>query len=244
MGQSLAEICKSVMLKNNVHVELSTNKRSGTLTLIVTGDLEHVQRSKRDLLSQLTVPVIPHAPHYFQVTETLAIPASCRPFLIGKGGSHLKSLTARTFTKINVPRQEQGSQEEGSKEEEQLVTIVGDAAGVAQAKQEILDLVIAKVRISNSLKKTQQTSTLHLKMSIDRTFHPFILPHAQAIESETTGVRIHIPPTYSEQQAGASEKTRDLNEIAIHGDRVLVQETETKLAALYQDLVRLYCAHI
>lgn len=45
------------MTKNSVSIELSTNKRTGTLTLIVTGDKEKVQWSRRDLLSQLSVPV-------------------------------------------------------------------------------------------------------------------------------------------------------------------------------------------
>ncbi len=85
------------------------------------------------------------------------IPSSCRPHLIGKGGSNLKALTQKTLTKINVPRSDANKETEDGDEhpptspsstENQPVTITGDPSGVAFAKKEILDLVAAKASLS------------------------------------------------------------------------------------------------
>lgn len=80
------------------------------------------------------------------------IPSSCRPHLIGKGGSNLKALTLKTCTKINVPRSDankESAEDDGAVTElsadEQPVTITGDPTGVSLAKKEILDLVAEKV---------------------------------------------------------------------------------------------------
>ena len=63
-----------------------------------------------------------------------------RPFIIGKGGANLKSLTSRTLTKIHIPRQQTDEESES-----QTISITGDAQGVSLAKSEILELVTQKV---------------------------------------------------------------------------------------------------
>ena len=54
---ALSDICKGVMTRQKVSVEVSPNKTTGMLTLIIHGPPENVKLSKRELLSLLTVPV-------------------------------------------------------------------------------------------------------------------------------------------------------------------------------------------
>jgi hypothetical protein len=73
--------------------------------------------------------------------------------LIGKGGSHLKALTAKTLTKIHVPSLNASPLEETNNTNSEdavdgdmmTVSISGDILGVREAKQVIQDLVKEKV---------------------------------------------------------------------------------------------------
>jgi hypothetical protein len=57
LGPSIADICKSLMARRKVSVELSSNKKTGMVTLIVHGSPSDVLTAKKELISQLTIPV-------------------------------------------------------------------------------------------------------------------------------------------------------------------------------------------
>jgi hypothetical protein len=57
LGPSIADICKAFMARRKVSVELSSNKKTGMVTLIVHGSPSDVLITKKELLSQLTIPV-------------------------------------------------------------------------------------------------------------------------------------------------------------------------------------------
>jgi rRNA processing protein Krr1/Pno1 len=79
------------------------------------------------------------------VTDTVLVPISVRPHLLGAGGKNLKALTVKTGTKINVPRQSEESSASDDIDESQPVTITGDFEGVKMAKSEIESIVTQRV---------------------------------------------------------------------------------------------------
>lgn len=76
-----------------------------------------------------------------QITLNITIPVSVRPVIVGSGGKNLKSLTARTMTKISIPKKD----EKEDDDEDQIVTITGDYEGVETARKEIEAIVAEKV---------------------------------------------------------------------------------------------------
>ena len=57
LGPSISDICKSLMARRKVSVELSTNRRTGMVTFIIHGSSGDVLAAKRELLSKLTINV-------------------------------------------------------------------------------------------------------------------------------------------------------------------------------------------
>jgi rRNA processing protein Krr1/Pno1 len=75
------------------------------------------------------------------------VPASTRRFIIGAKGANLKQIEAISNTRVNFPRKEdeEFSYNDENSEEVVIVTIMGDAAGIRIAKEEIEKIVGEKV---------------------------------------------------------------------------------------------------
>ncbi|KAI8825218.1 uncharacterized protein EV422DRAFT_250904 [Fimicolochytrium jonesii] len=216
---SAAYVCKQITSRHGTSVDLSTNSKTGTLTIIISGKPEAVKQTKREIINSLTL----------QVKETVMIPISVRRHLVGKAGANIKSLMARTMTKIDMPRT---SEEEPAAadtddlledEPEQEVIIIGDYEGVEEAKKAVDELV------------AQRTSKRTLRMNVERSYYPFIAgpngSQVQLLELETN-TRIHIPPTVS--NAGESTSA----DIKIIGERSAVLAAEERLKAIYEQVKR------
>ncbi|KAJ3014994.1 hypothetical protein HKX48_004838 [Thoreauomyces humboldtii] len=214
-----AYVCRQIMTRLGTSVELSTNGRTGSLTVIVTGKSEAVKQTKREIISALTL----------QVSETITIPQSVRPHLVGKAGANIKALMARTLTKIDMPRQTEEEQQQSSVPEDLLedepqqdVVIIGDYEGVAEAKAAIEEIV------------AQRTSKRTLKISIERSYFPFISgpngSQVKLLELETE-TRIHVPPVLASAE-GAS------GDILIVGERSAVLVAEERLKEIYEEIKR------
>jgi rRNA processing protein Krr1/Pno1 len=150
---------------------------------------------------------------------------------LGAGGKNLKNITAKTNTRIDIPR---SANQEGTsdtvEDDDQPVTIVGDFEGVKQAKEEIEAIV------------AQRTSKLTVRLNIERSYHPFIAgPNStgvQLIELET-GVRVHIPPvSVPKEGSNTTPSEKNVNEILIVGDREGVRVAEERVKQLYESLQR------
>ncbi|KAJ3162355.1 hypothetical protein HDU86_004835 [Geranomyces michiganensis] len=219
-GKSItaAYVCKQIMTRLGTSVELSTNSRTRSLTVIISGKAEAVKQTKREIISALTL----------QLKETVSIPISVRPHLVGKAGANIKALMARTLTKIDIARPTEGEQaapavnEFMDEEPETEVVIIGDYEGVDEAKKAIDQLV------------AQRTSKRTLRMSIERSYFPFILgpngSQVQLLQLET-GTRIHVPPVVSSGEGKDSD-------ILIVGERSAVLLAEEKLKAIYEEIKR------
>jgi hypothetical protein len=65
----LSQVCKSIMDTLQVQMDLSTSKRTGTLSVLLTGPKDKVPLAKRQLLSQVTV----HVSLLFEPSETCVL---------------------------------------------------------------------------------------------------------------------------------------------------------------------------
>jgi len=70
--------------------------------------------------------------HEGYIKKELSFPKDKLHLLIGKAGQTIKSIQGNTKTKINIPERSSGSD---------LISIIGNEAGVQQAEKEILRLL-------------------------------------------------------------------------------------------------------
>ncbi|KAJ3219938.1 hypothetical protein HDU67_008467 [Dinochytrium kinnereticum] len=214
---SVWDIVKIISLKTQTTIDFSVHRTTNMLTFLIGGKPEAVKQARRDVVAAAGA----------QITETIHVPASVRPHILGAGGKNLKALTAETSTRINIPRPlNQDTQKEPSgdpfdDDDNQVVTIIGDFEGVK----------IAKERIEAEV--ARRTSKLNLRVAIDRSFHPFIAgpnnTNVQRLEGEM-GVKIHIPPP------GPISAEKAANEIIVIGDREGVKKAEEELKKLHESL--------
>ncbi|KAJ3188442.1 hypothetical protein HDU85_005593 [Gaertneriomyces sp. JEL0708] len=212
-----AAVCKDIQGRFGTSIDISTNSKTGVMTVLINGKPSAVKQTKREVVNALTIPV----------KESVYIPVSVRPHLVGKGGSNIRALAARTMTKIDIPRsQDEPSSapvdEHDDDDMEQEVIIIGDYEGVTEAKREIESLVATR------------TSKRTVKLTVERSYLPFIAgpngSQVQLLQLET-GTRIHIPPF-------VATTDRPQNEILIVGERAGVLEAEARIKAIYDEVKR------
>ena len=198
---------------------MSTSKKSGTVTVILSGAPSSVRKAKREVQIALCA----------RVTVSLSVPANLRSHILGAGGRNLKALIAKTMTKIHIPKQEETEEAVELTDEEtiQPITITGDIEGVEMARKEIEELV------------AQRTSRSTVRLEIDQSFHPFIAgpnnERVNAIQAET-GARIHLPPMLHTMKEDKREG-KNFNEIVITGEKEDVAVAEQKISQIYDELV-------
>ncbi|KAJ3131666.1 hypothetical protein HK100_006108 [Physocladia obscura] len=215
---SIADHAKAIGLRNSCTIELLPNRT----TFVLSGKPENIKTARREFVTAVGV----------YLTETINVPSSVRPHILGAGGKNLKDLIARTGTQINVPKAAKPNDDSEpvvDLDDEQPITIKGNFEGVVEAKKEIEDIV--KKRAQN----------LSARLTIERSYHPFIAgSNNSTVESieEKTGTRIHIPPLVpsTEKKEGVPEK--NVNEIVIVGSREGVKAAEEEIRALYETLRR------
>ena len=202
------------MTRRKVSVELSSNKRTGMVTLILHGSANNVLESKRELLSLLTVPVS-FLYLILKKTVTFKIPNAAKAFVIGKGGTMLKKIIEHSMTKIAIQKNDQNDATEVQ------VDITGDEQGVAIAQNEIMEIV------------KKQTSNYRGKTSVDKFLHHFIGPKISELEKEYN-VKIHVPPLYDQSEKVVNE------EIVIIGEMENVFGAIEKLKGIVKDMVNFH----
>ncbi|KAJ3387886.1 hypothetical protein HDU84_000422 [Entophlyctis sp. JEL0112] len=219
---SIPDLAKAIALHSQTTIDVSANRS----TFVITGKPESIKVARKELVSAIGVVL----------TETVHVPASVRPHILGAGGKNLKDLISRTGVQITVPKPKADSASPTASstafddDDDQPVTIKGNYEGVKEARKEIEDIV---------LKRTQNLSS---RLIIERSFHPFIAgPNNSTVEAieEKTGTRIHIPPLVTPAPAANSEKKeKNLNEIVIVGSRESIRFAEAELRALHEKLER------
>ena len=129
---SASKVCKDVMTMFKTKIEYSTNQKSQSLTLLVSGAPDAVAKSKTSLVNMLTV----------KITEVMKIPQMVRPALVGKQGVNLRNLETLSGTSIQLPRYQDT---DNSELDDLEVTITGSKEAIELAKSFIEELVVEKV---------------------------------------------------------------------------------------------------
>ncbi len=108
---------KNVMDKTGAKIEMSSSKDQ-SLTFLITGKQDVVLKARRELLNQFQT----------QANQAISIPKEHHRFILGKGGSRLQELEAKTATKISMPKANDASDK---------ITITGTREGIEKAIHEI-----------------------------------------------------------------------------------------------------------
>jgi hypothetical protein len=152
----------------------------------------------------------------------------------------LKALTARTATKINVPKagdqHSNGNEAEASDGNIQPITITGDVEGVNAAKLEIEAIV------------RERASRTKVCIPIERSLHHFICGPNNAVIQEImngTGVRIHVPPSFGapgaveKEQLNKDGTVKNMNEFVVIGEKEAVDTAVEKINQIFEKVVRI-----
>ncbi|KAL1920163.1 uncharacterized protein VTP21DRAFT_1309 [Calcarisporiella thermophila] len=226
-SKSMGETVKQVMQRTQTQIEVSTARRTGTVTFLIRGKSEAVQRAKRELLANLAI----------RVTLTVPAPLSTRRFIIGARGKTLQGIINKTGARIQLPPREEVDQssplenEEASEDEETVdITITGDIDGANMAKEEIEKII------------NERTSKKSVRLShIEPEYFPLIAgAHNSRVEEimKETGTRIRVPlyaaiADHDEE----SDKKRDTT-IVVSGDKDAVKKASDMIEEIYDQMKR------
>ncbi|KAG1138557.1 hypothetical protein G6F37_007646 [Rhizopus arrhizus] len=206
--KSSADVIQQVINRTGTNIIASTN-RSGTTTFLIQGAPADVARARKELVAGLVV----------KRTVEIGVPASTRRFIIGAKGANLKQIEAKSSTRINFPRKEEDDFNEEDPEEMVSVTIMGDAAGIKIAKEEI-EKIVGEKTAKQTVKVDQFDAKHYLFLAGPQN------SNIRKLEEEFN-VKIHIPTVTIEGDA-----KRD-TPITITGDKEKVQATKQALEKIY-----------
>ncbi|CAG8593403.1 18703_t:CDS:10, partial [Racocetra fulgida] len=219
---TIADTVKRITNKTNTQIDMSTATKSGTTTFLIKGNIEDVMRAKRELLDILAV----------KSEETIQIPVSARPYILGARGQTLQAITSRTGTRIQLPPRQENNIEEnelGYDEDEEMmsVKIEGDTKGINLAKEEISTIV-----------NERATKRSHRITHIEHHFYPLIFgAHNQRIHqiSIDTGTKIHVP-FYNASAEGGDNQDHSKDSIVITGERDAIKNAIDAIEEIYTTL--------
>ncbi|KAK3214656.1 hypothetical protein GRF29_19g898359 [Pseudopithomyces chartarum] len=163
-------------------------------------------------------------------TVKLSIPASVRPFIIGRGGDKIKEISSRSGARVQIPKQDVQDEDD-----EVDVLIEGNALTAGIARQEIMQIV------------KERTSTVNLRLKdIPAEYYPFLAgPRNAHIETllGNRDVRVQIPHynTWDERAPAQSPEAfvpQAKYPIQISGDREAAQEIQAEIQRRVEQLRR------
>lgn len=161
-----AKICKEIMAKHDVSIEISLSKDQ-SLTVVITGREQFVMRARREVLGRLQT----------QASDTVKIPREYHRFILGKNGKKLQQLEYETATKITIPRAD---------EKLDGIKIIGPKEGIERARHEIQ--IIADEQAKLAFERLQIPHIYHpFICGPNNTLVDKL--------KEETGAKIHIPPS-------------------------------------------------
>ncbi|KAI9470981.1 MAG: hypothetical protein EXX96DRAFT_511564 [Benjaminiella poitrasii] len=210
--KSSADVIQQVIKKTGTNIIASTN-RSGTTTFLIQGTPAEVAKAKKELIAGLVV----------KRTVEISVPAATRRFIIGAKGATLKQIEAKSNTRVNFPRKDDEDEfHEENPDETVIVTIMGDAAGIRVAKEEIEKIV--------SEKTAKQTIKID---NLDSKYYLFLVgPQNANIKKleEEFNVKIHVPAVIVD---GITNRE---TAISISGDKEKVQTVKQALEKIYAEI--------
>lgn len=160
-----AKICKDIMQKTGVSIEISLAKDE-SMTVVINGRSDAVMKARREVVSKLQT----------QASVTVKIPREHHRFILGKSGKKLQDLELNTATKISIPR---------SEENMDYIKISGTKDGIDKARHEIE--CISEEQAKLAFERLPVPKAFHPFVC-----GPYNQTIKQLIEE--TGARINVPP--------------------------------------------------
>ncbi|KAH3827192.1 hypothetical protein DPMN_129122, partial [Dreissena polymorpha] len=160
-----AEICKDIMNKTGVSIEMSLSKDQ-TLTIVVTGKEDQVKKARREVMTKLQT----------QANSSIRIPREHHRYILGQKGKKLQDLELVTATKITIPRADDNSD---------VIKIVGTKEGIDKAMHEIQVISDVQSKLAYERLPVQKVYHPFVCGPNNSTIRQLI---------EETGVKINVPP--------------------------------------------------
>lgn len=160
------KICKDIMLKTNVSIELSLAKDQ-SMTVVINGKTDDVMKARRDVVTKLQT----------QASIVLDIPREYHRFILGKSGKKLQEIELSTATKVSLSRAD-------DKTNPNEIRISGSKEGIDKARHEIEAI------------HEEQAKLAFERLPIPKIYHPFVCgPNRENIaQLEKTGAKISVSP--------------------------------------------------
>ncbi|KAF2117152.1 hypothetical protein BDV96DRAFT_571649 [Lophiotrema nucula] len=170
LKKPLNDIIRDINKRSKAKLEYKAGP-SGLVIFEATGPIDAVRESLKEIAKEVGK----------KLSFKVPVPASVRPYIIGRGGAKINDIGKRTGAKIHVPKQEDGEEEDSMID----VVIEGTALTVEMARREIEAIV------------NERTSTVNLRLKdIPAEYYPFLAgPHNALVNNLENGrdVRVQIP---------------------------------------------------
>ncbi|KAI9887736.1 MAG: hypothetical protein M1823_000485 [Watsoniomyces obsoletus] len=230
LKKPVPDVLREINRHSKANVQMAPGA-GGAMHFDARGPVDAVRQALKDVAKELGS----------KQSISVPVPASVRPYIIGRQGTTIQAISQRTGARIQVPKPEESAPADDDDETMIDVLIEGDSVAAAMARREIE--IIANER----------TSQIHLKMKdIPAELYPFLAGphnrHASALE-EGKDLRVHIPVyhTWVDQptppQAQTAPGLLHLGPtagmpITISGDRRAAEATRAELERRAQILRR------
>jgi transcription antitermination factor NusA-like protein len=238
LKKPLNDILRDINRRSKAKVECRTGGPNGLVTFTATGPKDAVHQALKDVANEVAakvsyVIICAHRTTSFgsadespQTTDKVSVPASVRPYIIGKGGAKIQDISKRTGARIQVPKPEEGEDEDTMID----VLVEGNTLATKLARREIDSIV------------KERTSTVNMRLKeIPAEYYPFLAgPHNSLVSNLEQGrdVRVQIPhyTTWGTQAPPQVPRNQPIPfvpqpqfPIQIAGDREQAQEVQAEL---------------
>ncbi|KAL8715873.1 MAG: hypothetical protein Q9220_000540 [cf. Caloplaca sp. 1 TL-2023] len=229
LRKPLQEVLRNINKRSKATVDMKPGP-NGTTIFEGTGPVEATRQALRDVARELGS----------KQSVKIPIPLSVRPHIIGRQGTVVQGITARTGARIQVPKTEDMATPDLDDDDSVTidVTIEGDPVAAELARREIETII------------NERTSTVNMRLKdIPEEYYPFIAgPHNARIHALEQGrqIKVHVPYyfTWTDQPPPQTPVAGRLPQFApnrgshirISGDRTAAQEARMEIEQQVEEL--------
>ena len=248
MRKPIPELIREINKKSKAMVEMKPGA-GGIIYFTGQGPPDAIRKALQDLGREIGSKVRRYILRsvLMQLTDMqqsvkIPVPASIRPYLIGKQGSKIREIQTKTGAQVKVPKSEENMQAQGEDDDDAMIEVVieGDALSAGMARQEIEAII------------NERPSNVNMKLrDIPAEFYPFIAgPNNRSVNALEEGrdLKINVPSYYtwsgqapplpSSSDAPVRFMPHPTSHIHLQGDRNAVQEAKQQIERQVEELRR------
>lgn len=220
LKKPIHEIIRDINRRSKAKLELKQGPNA--VIFEATGPVDAARQALKDIANEVGS----------KQSVKLSIPASVRPFIIGRQGAKIQEISRRTGARVQIPKHDVEDEDT-----EIDVIIEGNALTAEMARREIMSIV------------NERTSTVNLRLKdIPAEYYPFLAgPRNSHIDNLQGGrdVRVQIPHyhTWDDQVPAQAPRNQPIPfvpqakyPIQISGDREAAQEIQAVLQRRVEQL--------